>query len=98
MINVWIHLYFYACITEENLKVHYNPKNGDMVAACLESYNEVHRALILDKNYNNNVGTFHLCFFVDIGCKEYVNSNNIFQLIKKAENVSYVLLLLFLYF
>lgn len=79
---------FYSCIAEEKLKVHKHPRNGYMVAACLESYNEIHRALILDKSYTDKRGNFHLCFFVDIGCKEYVNSNNIFNLTKEAKHVS----------
>lgn len=57
-----------------------------MVAALLINYKEIHRAVILKSN-QQNYGHF-LCYFIDIGCKEYVKSNNIFHL-KGTKNVSY---------
>jgi len=71
-------------ITDENLKIKTNATIGDMVAATLLCYNETHRAVILDKNPKH-----YFCFFIDIGCKEYVNSNNVFYLLEEVKNVSY---------
>ncbi|XP_025196064.1 uncharacterized protein LOC112595166 [Melanaphis sacchari] len=74
---------FYAYYKKkENLKIKKNAIIGDMVAATSLYYYETHRAIILDKNPN-----YYFCFFIDIGCKEYVNSNNIFFLLEEARNV-----------
>ncbi|XP_060839176.1 uncharacterized protein LOC132920645 isoform X2 [Rhopalosiphum padi] len=77
---------FYAYYKKnENLKIKTNATIGDMVAATLLCYNETHRAVILDKNPKH-----YFCFFIDIGCKEYVNSNNVFYLLEEVKNVPYL--------
>lgn len=57
-----------------------------MVAALLINYNEIHRAVILKSS--QHIYGYCLCYFIDIGCKEYVKLNNIFHL-KGTKNVSY---------
>lgn len=57
-----------------------------MVAALSHNYKKIHRAVILHKNKEKN--NFYLCFFVDLGHKEYVNSNNIFEILDEVKNVS----------
>lgn len=71
------------------MKIQDNPKSGDLVAANMAYYNEIHRAVILNKNVKHGLGLSYLCFFIDIGCKEYVKSNNIFHLLEDVQNVSY---------
>ncbi|CAH1715541.1 unnamed protein product [Aphis gossypii] len=76
---------FYAYYKKkENLKIK-NATIGDMVAATSLYYNETHRAVVLDKNPKH-----YFCFFIDIGCKEYVNLNNVFYLLEEAKNVPYL--------
>lgn len=60
-----------------------------MVAASLIYNKAIHRAIILDKSTINSYGLSHLCFFVDIGCKKYVNSAFIYDLFEKAKTVNY---------
>lgn len=81
-------MFTFSCITEDNLKININVTIGDMVAATLSNYNEIHRAVILDKGSTHFLKNY-FCFFVDIGCKEYVDSNHIFYLLEEAKNVSY---------
>lgn len=83
---LWI--FTYDCNTDENLKIKKNPKSGDLVAAVLTYYNEIHRAVILNKIVKEDAVHLFLCFFIDIGCKEYIKSNNIYQL-EEGKNVSY---------
>lgn len=72
-------------IIEENLKIKTELNIGDMVAALSYNFKKIHRAVILRITNEQK----YLCFFVDIGCKEYVNSNNIFELLEEVKNVSY---------
>jgi len=74
--------------SEENLKIKTDVTIGDMVAATLSHYNEIHRAVILDKSSNYSSQNY-FCYFIDIGCKEYVDSNLIFYLLEEAKNVSF---------
>jgi len=62
-----------------------------MVAATLSQYNEIHRAIILDMSSKHSFENY-LCYFIDIGCKEYVNSSHIFYLLEEAKNVSYFII------
>lgn len=73
---------------ECNIKVQSKLNTGDMVAAYLSDYNEVHRAVILNKNIKNNSNQYYLCFFVDIGLKKYIKSNYIFHLPEETKIVS----------
>lgn len=84
----------YDCITEDNLKAKTNIRIGDMVAALITHYNEIHRAVILNKMFKNNLGHLYLCFFIDIGCKEYVKSNQIYYLPEASQNVNCFVLLI----
>lgn len=59
-----------------------------MVAALMTHYNEVHRAVILHDVFKYRLGHLYLCFFIDIGLKEYVKSNHIFYLLEESQNVS----------
>lgn len=81
-------IFVFVYITEENLKINKNATIGDMVAATSLYYDETHRAVILDKNPKH-----YFCFFIDIGCKEYVNLNNVFYLLEEAKNVSYFIII-----
>ncbi|XP_022160101.1 uncharacterized protein LOC111026354 isoform X2 [Myzus persicae] len=81
---------FYAYYKKkENIKVKTNVAIGDMVAATLLHYNEIHRAIILHKSSNHSFENY-FCYFIDIGCKEYVNPNHIFYLLEEAKNVPYL--------
>ncbi|XP_060862617.1 uncharacterized protein LOC132939463 [Metopolophium dirhodum] len=81
---------FYAYYKiKENLKIKTNITIGDMVAATLLHYNEIHRAVILEESSNHSFKNY-FCFFIDIGCKEYVNPNHIFYLLEEAKNVPYL--------
>jgi len=64
-----------------------------MVAASLSHYNEIHRAVILDKSSNYSFNNY-FCFFIDIGCRKYINSYHIFYLLDEAKNVSFLLVLI----
>lgn len=74
--------------TESNLTVQSKLNTGDMIAAYLSDYNEIHRAVILNKNIKNNSIQYYLCFFVDIGFKKYIKSNYIFHLLEETKIVS----------
>jgi len=63
-----------------------------MVAASLVNYKEIHRAVVLDKNIKHNFNHLYLCFFVDIGCKKYINSKFIYNLLEEAKHVRFFLL------
>ncbi|XP_016657448.1 uncharacterized protein LOC103308432 [Acyrthosiphon pisum] len=81
---------FYAYYKiKDNLKIKTNITIGDMVAATLSHYNEIHRAVILDESSIHSFKNY-FCFFIDIGCKEYVNPNHIFYLLEEAKNVPYL--------
>jgi len=62
-----------------------------MVAAPLINYREIHRALVLCKDIKDNFNHLYLCFFVDIGCKKYVNSKFIYNLLEEAKHVRFFL-------
>lgn len=66
-----------------------------MVAASLVNNKEIHRAVVLDKNTKSNSSYLHLCFFVDIGCKKYINSNFIYNLLEEAKHVRFFLYSIF---
>lgn len=54
----------------------------------MTQYNEIHRAVILYDVFKHRLGHLYLCFFIDIGCKEYVQSNHIYYLPEESQNVS----------
>lgn len=56
------------------------------------NYNKIHRAKIL-KTGQKGYYQSHLCDFVDIGCKEYIKSTNIYHL-EVAKDVSYFMALI----
>lgn len=71
---------------EKGLKIKHNPKNGDLVAAYMPYYKEIHRALILNRSNSNS--KLYLCYFVDIGCKQYIFSKTLYEISEEAKNVS----------
>ncbi|KAL4132493.1 hypothetical protein QTP88_009632 [Uroleucon formosanum] len=74
---------------KENLKIKTNVTIGDIVAASLTQYNEIHRAVILDESLNDSFNNY-FCFFIDIGCRKFINSYHIFYLLDEAKNVPYL--------
>ncbi|XP_050542860.1 uncharacterized protein LOC126906340 isoform X2 [Daktulosphaira vitifoliae] len=80
---------FFAFYNNNDNKMNkYNPERGDLVAAFLPLYKEVHRALILNRNTTNS--KLYLCYFVDIGCKHYIYSKFIYELSEDAKQIPYL--------